>query len=94
MLKVNFISKVQQKNHSFEITNQNMSNIPKSIKDELQDFIELLFPSVSCLRTQVKYEKLVMVSIFTIKVTFFGHKTQGFCFCYLSNIKSKWNKLK
>jgi hypothetical protein len=51
MLKVNFIPKVQQKNHSFEITNQNMSNIPKSIKDELQDFIELLFPSVSWPRT-------------------------------------------
>ncbi len=94
MLKAKFIPKVQQKNHSFEITNENMSNIPKSIKDELQDFIELLFPSVSWLRTHVKEEKIVMISIFIIKVTFFGHKTQGFFFCYLSNIKSKWNKLK
>ncbi len=83
-----------KKNQSFEITNQNMSNIPKSIKDELQDFIELLFPSVSWLRTQVEEEKLIMMSIFTIKVTFFRHKTQGFCFCYLSNIKFKWNKFK
>jgi hypothetical protein len=24
----------------------------------------------------------------------FGHKTQGFCFYYLPNIKSKWNKFK
>ncbi len=42
MLKAKFISKVQQRIHSFEITTQNMFNIPKSTKDELQDFIELL----------------------------------------------------
>ncbi len=92
--KPSSFQKFNKKNHSFEITNENMSNIPKSIKDELQDFIELLFPSVSWLRTHVKEEKIVMISIFIIKVTFFGHKTQGFFFCYLSNIKSKWNKLK
>jgi len=34
------------------------------------------------------------MSIFTIKVPFFYHKTQGFCFCYLPNTKSKWNKFK
>jgi hypothetical protein len=32
--------------------------------------------------------------IFTIRVPLFGHKTQGLCFCYLPNIKSKWNKFK
>jgi hypothetical protein len=63
-----------------------MCNIPKSIKDEFEDSIELLFPSVSLLRTQVEEEKIVMMSIFTIKVTFFGHKIQGLCFCYFLNI--------
>jgi hypothetical protein len=32
--------------------------------------------------------------IFIIKVPFFDHRTQGLCFCYLPNIKSKWNKFK
>jgi len=32
--------------------------------------------------------------IFTIMVPLFGHKIQGLCFCYLPNIKSKWNKFK
>jgi len=32
--------------------------------------------------------------IFTIRVPFFDHKTQGLCFCYLPNIKSKWNIFK
>jgi hypothetical protein len=30
----------------------------------------------------------------TIKVPFFGHMTQRLCFCYLPNIKFKWNKFK
>jgi len=34
------------------------------------------------------------MGIFTIRVPFFGHKTQGFCFCYFPNIKSTWNKCK
>jgi len=29
-----------------------------------------------------------------IKVLLFEHKTQGFYFCYLPNIKSTWNKFK
>jgi len=32
--------------------------------------------------------------IFTIKVPFFDHMIQGFCFCYLPNIECKWNKFK
>jgi hypothetical protein len=35
-----------------------------------------------------------LLGIFTIKVPLFHHKTQGVCFCYLPNIKSKWNKFK
>jgi hypothetical protein len=31
---------------------------------------------------------------FTIKVPLFDHRTQGLCFCFLSNIKYKWNKFK
>jgi hypothetical protein len=31
---------------------------------------------------------------FTIKVPLFDHMTQGLCFCFLSNIKYKWNKFK
>jgi hypothetical protein len=27
-------------------------------------------------------------------VPLFGHKIQGFCFCYIPSIKSKWNKFK
>jgi hypothetical protein len=27
-------------------------------------------------------------------VPFFGHMTQGLCFCYLPNINPKWNKFK
>ncbi len=34
------------------------------------------------------------MSIFTIRVPFFGHMTQGLCFCYLWNIESRWNKFK
>ncbi len=32
--------------------------------------------------------------IFTVKVTFFDHVTQGFVFVIFHNIKSKWNKFK
>jgi hypothetical protein len=34
------------------------------------------------------------MGIFTIKVSLFGHRIQGVCFCYLPNIESKWNKFK
>jgi hypothetical protein len=34
------------------------------------------------------------LGIFIIRVSLFDHKTQGLCFCYLSNIESKWNKFK
>jgi hypothetical protein len=71
-----------------------MSNIPKNKEVELQDFKELLFPNVSWLRTQVEEDKIDMMGIFTIRVPLFGHKTQGFCFCYFFNIKYKWNKFK
>jgi hypothetical protein len=94
MLKAKFIPKVQKKIRSFQSTNQNMSNIPKSIEYEFQDFIELLFPSVLWLRTQVEEDKIDMMSIFTSRVPLFRHKTQELCFCYLPNIKSKWNKFK
>jgi hypothetical protein len=34
------------------------------------------------------------MGIFTIKVPRFDHSIQEFWFCYLPNIKSKWNKFK
>ncbi len=34
------------------------------------------------------------MGIFTIKVPFFDHSTQGLCFYYLLNIDYKWNKFK
>jgi len=34
------------------------------------------------------------MSIFIIRVPLFGPKIQRFCFCYLLNIESKWNKFK
>jgi hypothetical protein len=34
------------------------------------------------------------MGIFTNRVPFFDHKTQGLCFHYLPNIKFKWNKFK
>jgi len=34
------------------------------------------------------------MDILTIKVPFFDHGTQGFCFYYLPNIEAKWNKFK
>jgi hypothetical protein len=41
------------------------------------------------------YEHIITIwGIFTIMVPLFHHKTPGFCFCYLPNTKSKWNKFK
>jgi hypothetical protein len=41
------------------------------------------------------YQFIISIwGIFTIRVPLFHHKTQGFCFCYLPNTKSKWNKFK
>ncbi len=34
------------------------------------------------------------VGIFMTKVPFFGHRTQGFCLCYLQNTQPTWNKFK
>ncbi len=39
-------------------------------------------------------EKVPLWGIFTITVPLFYHMIQGLCFCYLPNIKSKWNKFK
>jgi len=43
---------------------------------------------------KIDCKKIVCVGIFTIKVPLFRHRTQGLCFCYLPNTKSKWNKFK
>ncbi len=41
------------------------------------------------------YEHIIIIwGIFTIMVPLFHHKTPRFCFCYLPNTKSKWNKFK
>ncbi len=37
---------------------------------------------------------IVCLKTFIIRAPLFGHKTQGLCFCYLPNTKSKWNKFK
>jgi hypothetical protein len=43
----------------------------------------------------LRVHKIVnQMGIFTIKVPLFGHKTWVLSFCYLLNIKSKWNKFK
>jgi hypothetical protein len=44
--------------------------------------------------SESSYGLLYNLGIFTIKVPFFDHKTQGLCLCYFSNIESKWNKFK
>jgi hypothetical protein len=36
-----------------------------------------------------KMNNIGVQSIFIITIPFFDYKTQGFCFCYLPNIKSK-----
>jgi hypothetical protein len=46
-------------------------------------------------KMQFFFKKMMALwSIFTIKVPFFDHKIQGFCFCYLPNTESKSNKFK
>jgi hypothetical protein len=42
----------------------------------------------------IMHHFLTFKGIFTIRVPFFCHKTQRFCFCYFPNTKSKWNKFK
>jgi len=44
--------------------------------------------------TQGLYPIVDWWGTFTVGVLFFGHKTQGLCFCYLPNKKSTWNRFK
>jgi hypothetical protein len=41
--------------------------------------------------TMVVFKKKIW-GIFTNRVPLFRQKTQGLCFCYIPNIKFKWNK--
>jgi hypothetical protein len=41
-----------------------------------------------------KYILKKLLETFIIRVLLFGHRIQGFCFCYFPNTKFTWNKFK